>query len=109
MLKESGQKGFLKIFVELVGLFDTKSRAAATVVMLLTIFYLASEVKDLQEKRVEDNDKWRDREVELYKKLINRYDPKMEAISTKVDSTNMRVNKVSDNISETLNKINKRK
>src|SRR5690606_40189737 len=102
----------LRAFSDVVGLFDTKGKAAITVILICCIFYLYVENKELNKALLDDNRKWQDRERDIYLNIIQRYDPEFrrmreasDSMRVAVDSTTMSIRTVVERLNETLDKI----
>lgn len=101
----------VKLFGDLVGLFDTKPRAAATVGMLLAIIYLFIQNQKLVQARIDDKD-------QMYREIITevrkQYDPVLrdmknaqDSNKVKIDSTTSSIKPVLETVKKTINEIRK--
>ncbi|RCH53953.1 hypothetical protein DJ568_15550 [Mucilaginibacter hurinus] len=106
------KSGLVKVFADLVGLFDSKLRASVTVALIAAVVYLFMENKELNRSRIDDTKYWQEREAKLYQRIINRYDPRFNEIKVvtdstkaKVDSTTARIEPVLNKVTETINKL----
>src|SRR5689334_21700169 len=98
---------WVRIFSDLVGLFDSKPRAEVSVALIGAVIYLFADNRRLAQMRIDDADKWRDREAAIYNKIINRYDPKWNEAKLVIDSTKAKVDSSTERITPVVEKMNK--
>lgn len=106
------QNKLVKAFSDLVGLFDTKPRAAATVGMILVILYLWYRNDQLNAARIQDQKDFNAAIVAEVRKQVKPIAEdlrnKQNITRVKVDSTRAELAPVIKSIKETVNKINKK-
>lgn len=96
----------LKVFRELVEIFDSKSgRTALFVAMGVIIFYQNNTINKLQNARLEDSESRRNSEVEIYMKLVDRFDPEMKRMKREIDSSRVVVDSAVNQVNPLLEKI----
>ena len=100
----------LKALSDVVGLFDTKGKAAITVFLIGCLIYLYLENKDLNRSLLDDNKTSFDRERDIYQNIIQRYDPQFkkmlestDSMRVAVDSTTMTIRPVIEKLGKMLN------
>lgn len=98
-------EGVAKLLVDIVTLFDTKRKATIQVIVIGVIVYLYFENKDLNKDVLTEVKLSKDSEVRIYKNLIERFDPKFQAIQNAVDSSNLQTDSVRNEIKPLVNKL----
>jgi len=98
-------EGLAKLLVDIVTLFDTKRKATIQVIVIGVIVYLYFENKDLNKDVLNEVKLSTDSEVRIYKNLIERFDPKFQAIQNAVDSSNLQTDSVRNEIKPLVNKL----
>lgn len=98
-------EGIAKLLVDIVTLFDTKRKATIQVIVIGVIVYLYFENKDLNKDVLTEVKLSKDSEVRIYKNLIERFDPKFQAIQNAVDSSNLQTDSVRNEIKPLVNKL----
>lgn len=102
----------VKAFGDVVGLFDTKGKAAITVFLIVSLIWLYVENKGLNRSMLDDTKRWNDRERDIYLNIIQRYDPQFKKIlqandsmRVAVDSTTMTIKPVVERLDKMLNNV----
>lgn len=98
-------EGVAKLLVDIVTLFDTKRKATIQLIVIGVIVYLYFENKDLNKDVLTEVKLSKDSEVRIYKNLIERFDPKFQAIQNAVDSSNLQTDSVRNEIKPLVNKL----
>lgn len=98
-------EGLAKLLVDIVTLFDTKRKATIQVIVIGVIVYLYFENKDLNKVVLNEVKLSKDSEVRIYKNLIERFDPKFQAIQNAVDSSNLQTDSVRNDIKPLVKKL----
>lgn len=100
------------IFKGVVGLFDTKLSATVIVSLIIAVVLLFMQNRSLQNDRIQDNEKWRGREVAMYERILNS--PKINNIKAVSDSnkktieeSTSKLDTVLKSVKKTVNVINK--
>lgn len=111
------QNKFVKIFSDLVGLFDNKPRAAATVAMILVIIYLWNRNDQLNSARIQDQKEFNAAIVAEVRKQVkqpledikNTQQAAIDSNKRKIDSTRAEISPILETIKETVKNINRKK
>ncbi|MFE2861624.1 hypothetical protein [Sphingobacterium multivorum] len=97
-----------KVFSDVVGLFDTKGKAAIQVIMIAAIIYLYIENQNLNGQISKEIRLSGKTEAEIYKKLLERYDPAFREIKEKADSSNAIVDTLRGQIKPLVHKLSEK-
>jgi len=97
------QNKFVKAFGDLVGLFDTKSRASATVAMICVILYLWYKTDQLNAARIQDQKEFKDQMITEIRRQIT---PAIAEVKATQDSNKVKIEKTAELIKPVLMKIN---
>lgn len=106
---KDGTNKYVKVYQDLVGLFDTKPRAAATVGLILVILFLGYKVLDLQNQRIQDQKDFNAAIVAEVRKqvqpAINDIKEKQDSNKNKIDSTAAQIAPVLESVKKALKKF----
>ena len=97
-----------KVFSDVVGLFDTKGKAAIQVIMIGSIFYLYNENQNLNSQISKEIRLSGRTEADIYKKLLERYDPAFKEIKQKADSNNEMLDTLRGQIKPLVHKLSEK-
>ncbi|MGJ1295530.1 hypothetical protein ACR777_15090 [Sphingobacterium spiritivorum] len=95
----------IKAFGEMVGLFETKTRASFTVIMIACIIWLLVENKGLNDRLFNESRRNADSETAIYQRIIDRYDPAFREIKEATDSSRAKVDSTTSLIQPVLRKL----
>ena len=106
-MKVVDAKEKLSLFRGIVSLFDTKLSASIIVVLIIWVWSLTNKNSVLENKLRQDNEKWREREVAMYERILNSPKlVKMEKAAEAQQESSSRLDTVLNSVKSTLKTVN---
>lgn len=96
------------IFKGFVQLLDTKFHTTVTALLFLSLVIMINKNSNLESQLRQDNEKWREREVAMYERILNSPKlNKMEAAADTMKAQSSRLSHVIGSVENTINDVKK--